>query len=136
MAYYRDCSRFLWAHTVVSSVVRGQCVIEVAWEQARRNRGLELEPRERRGKDNEWTQMHMGTRIENTTLFFSSCVPLLCAASESPSGCFMTSTTLHQLSLGTQNKSENSMPQHLNGLNPHALHRQCLRQQLSGIFKP
>ena len=70
---------------VVSSAARGQRVTEVAWEQAGGNRGLDLEPRESRGKDDEWTQTHMGTRMEDTTLLFSIRVPLLCAAFESPS---------------------------------------------------
>jgi hypothetical protein len=47
----------------------GQRVTEVAWEDAGRNRGLDLEPREKERVVDEWTQTHTRTRIEDTTVY-------------------------------------------------------------------
>ena len=47
---------------------QGQRVTKVAWEQAGRNRGLDFKPQEKRVMDDEWTQTHTGTRMEDVTL--------------------------------------------------------------------
>jgi hypothetical protein len=49
----------------------------VAWEQAGRNRGIGDGRREGGGglDDDEWTQMHTETRMEDTTILFRHTTP-------------------------------------------------------------